>query len=929
MLCILQEAFSLWKHGGKMKRKIHVIPHTHWDKEWYFTVSRSSVYFMKDMQDILNVLETQEAFSYFLLDGQVSLINEYLKWKPEDFKRIKKLVEDERLILGPWYTQSDLMLASGESLLRNLFYGMRDSEQYGKSMKVAYVPDSFGQAGNMPQIYRDFDLNSTVFWRGVSDEMVEKINFTWIGDDGSSVFATQLPNGYYTAFNIPEEKEASKIFWEEVCIPSEAKRSATKNVYIANGFDQAPIRQNLPELIQRRNLEDSENEYCISTIENYIRDTLTDLKKDQVALETVHGELLSAKHMRVHKTIYSSRADLKKLNTEVQNYMTHILEPMMALSYSMGNEYPVKTIEEVWKLLLDNAAHDSMGSCICDSANEDVYMRYKRAKEIAAALVELHCRMIAQQVQGANHEVYTLTLFNTATHMYHGTVHVHTYIPKDNFLLKDDEDQIIPYTILHKKDVSEYVKEQCIQMNPSQEVMMPDTIYEADLEVYIEKIPAFGYLQLTLSFEASSKQELTPSNCLENEFYQIYINENGSLNILDKSNHHMYYNQAVITDSGEDGDSFNYSPPRNDYVVSSMDAKAEYEIQSSQVIDRAMIRYTLSVPYNLEERAEGLCTQELPIELEVTLKKGRKVIEFSVTIDNKVLSHKMCIHFDTAIKSTFNYADQQFGTIQRPNQYEQEIKSYQECLQTSPQKNATNVINWDNDPNVWQEPMIPIEPLQSFVSLNDGKRGVAVFPQAVREYEITGTEDDTISITLFRTYGVMGRENLLYRPGRSSGERTMTTPDAQLLKKMSFTLGLYYYDTDFNEANIASHARDFNTPIISYGYGGFLNGRILFAQEQVDGMLPSSSSLLESHGGLTLSTIKKWEYGDGLIIRFFNGAYQKELNERICFHLPLKEAYVVNAREEKQYQLPIKDDCIELEAITHCKYVSILVQLEK
>ena len=40
-----------------MKRKIHVVPHSHWDREWYFTTSRSKVYLMKDLGDVLDTLE--------------------------------------------------------------------------------------------------------------------------------------------------------------------------------------------------------------------------------------------------------------------------------------------------------------------------------------------------------------------------------------------------------------------------------------------------------------------------------------------------------------------------------------------------------------------------------------------------------------------------------------------------------------------------------------------------------------------------------------------------------------------------------------------------------------------------------------------------------------------------------------------------------
>lgn len=60
--------------------------------------------------------------------------------------------------------------------------------------------------------------------------------------------------------------------------------------------------------------------------------------------------------------------------------MTHVLEPLMTMSYSLGNEYPHGPMETIWKLLFENAAHDSICSCISD---------------IADALVELHTRLIA------------------------------------------------------------------------------------------------------------------------------------------------------------------------------------------------------------------------------------------------------------------------------------------------------------------------------------------------------------------------------------------------------------------------------------------------------------------------------------------------------------------------------------------------------
>ena len=56
-------------------KKVHVVPHTHWDREWYFTTSRSKVYLMKDFADVLNTLEKDRQFK-FMLDAQASLLDD-------------------------------------------------------------------------------------------------------------------------------------------------------------------------------------------------------------------------------------------------------------------------------------------------------------------------------------------------------------------------------------------------------------------------------------------------------------------------------------------------------------------------------------------------------------------------------------------------------------------------------------------------------------------------------------------------------------------------------------------------------------------------------------------------------------------------------------------------------------------------------------
>lgn len=903
-----------------MKRKVHVVPHSHWDREWYFTTSRSKVYLMKDLKDVLDTLESNPDFKYFMVDAQGSLLDDYIKWMPQDKDRITKLVKEKKLVIGPWYTQTDQLVISGESIVRNMYYGMKRCETFGGYMNVGYVPDSFGQSGNMPQIYKEFGIDDTLFWRGVSDDMVNHTDYNWRGDDGSVVFTTQIPFGYYIGGNIPEDPKQSEEFWQKECFEKAGGRSATKHIYFPNGFDQAPIRTNLPEIIKERNEKDPENEYVISCIEDYIKD----VKSENPELEEVSGELVIAKHMRIHKSIFSSRSDLKVMNTQIQNYVTNVMEPLLTLSYNLGNDYPHEAVGEIWKLLFENAAHDSIGSCISDTANEDVYVRYKQARDIAVNLVELHSRLIATSVK--NDAEMTFTLINTLPQKRNDTVVVKTYIPGGNFAILDEKGNKVDYKVIESRDLTDYVLSQTIKLDPSRKFYVPSKVLEATIAIKTSDVPAFGYVQYTLDTKGNSAKNLEKKNTLENEFYAINVEEDGSLTITDKENNVTYKNQGVLVENGDDGDSFNYSPPRKDLEVFSNKSECSVEVSGSDIYDQAVIKFNMVVPKDLEERAEGKVSVNLPITMTVALRKDSKVIDFNVHVDNKGLSHRLCVLFDSQIVSSFNYADEQFGSIKRPNYYEKEMKLYMASAENKTEKKAgvQELANWANDQSTWQEPPISIEPTQSYVSLTDGKQGIAVIPQGVREYEVL--DDHMIRLTLFRTYGFMGKENLIYRPGRASGERIIETPAAQLLKEMDFAFGFTTYASDINEANVDTLAKAYNTNIEVYTYAEFLNGRLIFSQREIEGTKEARYSLFETENKLVVSAMKKAEDNDGYIIRLFNGKNHENISDTIKFNFDVKEAYYTNLREEKTEDIKVENNTINVKELSHCKFVTICVK---
>ena len=149
-------------------RRIAIVPHTHWDREWYesFQVFRLKLVDMLDA--LLALLESDPAYPYFLLDGQMAVVDDYLEVRPEAEQRLRALAggrPPQRWARGTssWTSSS----SSGETIIRNLQLGIARAAAFGGAMEVGYLPDMFGHIAQMPQILRQAGFEHAVVWRGV------------------------------------------------------------------------------------------------------------------------------------------------------------------------------------------------------------------------------------------------------------------------------------------------------------------------------------------------------------------------------------------------------------------------------------------------------------------------------------------------------------------------------------------------------------------------------------------------------------------------------------------------------------------------------------------------------------------------------------------------------------------------------------------
>ncbi len=381
-----------------MKRKVHVIHHTHWDFEWYFTTNESFVQLAYHLDEVMQALENQQ-IDYYLLDGQMSILDDYLTSFPTQKARLTALVKNGKLAIGPWYTQTDELIVRGESIVRNLNLGMTLAESLGGYMNIGYLPDSFGQSKDMPKIYNGVGIQQAVFWRGVPSDVTTKREFHWQAEDGSSVLAANIKDGYFVGVGLIYSDDAPAL------INTIANGATGDDLVLPVGGDQRYVDFNLRERIglYQQALPDTElKESHYAAFFEAIKDN---------KLPTVTGEFTASTVSKIHRSIYSSRYDHKYLNDKVERRMIYQAEPLMVMAEKCGIPYKKDLLDRIWKLLNKNHAHDSAGGCNSDKTNQIITERFNEADQLSYSLVDYLTRKISEsRLQAVDGE---LVIFNT------------------------------------------------------------------------------------------------------------------------------------------------------------------------------------------------------------------------------------------------------------------------------------------------------------------------------------------------------------------------------------------------------------------------------------------------------------------------------------------------------------------------------------
>ncbi|GHA65842.1 mannosylglycerate hydrolase [Photobacterium aphoticum] len=840
--------------------RVHITPHMHWDREWYFTTEESRILLVNNMEEILARLESDPDYKFYVLDGQTAVLEDYFAIKPENTERVRAQVQAGKLIIGPWYSQTDTMQVSGESIVRNMLYGMRDCLNFGEPMKIGYLPDSFSMSSQLPMIYNGFGIDRAMFWRGCSERHgTDKTEFIWQSNDGSEVIAQVLPLGYAIGKYLPEDEAGLRDRLDKY-FPVLEKPSVTKDILLPNGHDQMPIQNNIFEVMDTLREIYPDREFLMSRYEEVFE--RIEAVRDQ--LDTVKGEFNDGKYMRVHRTISSTRMDIKLIHAEVENKIVNILEPLAAIAWTLGFEYHHGLIEKMWKESMKNHAHDSIGCCCSDKVHAEILSRYILADDMATNLINFYKRKIVDHMP-AREGCDKLALFNLSPYAREDVVNTTITIRAQSFSLFDEHGNPVEYFIQDKREIDPgKVDRQIVHYGNY------DPFMEFDIQIK-HPVPAMGFTTLHIegNRDGAVKAPATTAECMENEYYRITVNANGTLSIFDKETEQTFDQVLRLEDGSDDGDEYDYSPSRQEWLLYSDEFAATTEIIEEGFQSVANIALRMAVPDNLAAR-ETRSNQDgyVDVQCQVVLKAGTRRIEVRMELDNQADDHRLRVLIPTPFTPETVVADNQFGLITRS-------------------VDDSEMTNWEAEG--WKEAPVPVYQLMNFAALENSQAGMAIMSNGLREFEVIASQDgdkkDTLALTLFRGIGVLGKENLLLRPGRPSGIK-IPTPDSQVRGKLVCHFTLFGFAGNHIDANIMAEARDNVTPIVCYNKIPYNAMKLNVGKQD----LPLTYSLLNKDmTGAVLSVLKKAEDENALILRVYNPSETTTLTDGMAFSQPVTE----------------------------------------
>ena len=855
-----------------MKKEYCVISHTHWDREWYFTFEQFRYRLVKLMDNLLEIMEKEPKY-IFHLDAQTIVLEDYLKIKPQNREKLEKYIKEERILVGPWYVQNDFFLTDGEATIRNLMIGTKIAHSFGNCAYTGYIPDQFGNIGQLPQIFNSFGIETCLLGRGYSfyeynDEgkKVKKdipAEFYWDSKDGSRVFSVRFTHWYNNAQRFSEDTDKNVLLIKHI----ENMYNGTDRIpqyLLMNGVDHLEAQENLFDVLPSLNEKLQDGKVFQCSMKEFTDKAQQYINDNNIPMNVHTGELREGADYDMLKGTLSSRVYLKTANFASQNKIENAVEPLyaMAKAYGFKDFCPHDYLEYLWKLLIENHPHDSICGCSVDAVHRNMMDRTARFNEVANELLNDALNTLTSHIShdGLNEEDYIISIWNTCEEERCGVCELELSFPTNEnvtaFDIFDTDGKKVDFETLKKFPTC---------MRTTNPINLPGEI-DCDtylIKLYAGNIPAFGYKAYTLKKkdeECEIKSGAKAANdgaTVENDLYKISVDSFGRVDITDKNSKCTYKDCINLSDTGDKGDLYVYSNIWQDAPIETYDkAPSEILLSSDSELEKSIkIKYVLDLPEKADfrtwRRSEN--TVENTVEIKISLIKGNKWIDIDCTVDNKSSDHRLRFLFDSGFKTDYSTSLVPFDITERDR------------------RDTLKKICSDGT-----------QPNSGLVYIGENGNGVGIMNEGLYEYEHINSDKGSVALTLMRCTGI-----ITVRPDRLRRYSTQTF-DSQCIGIYKMHIGLVFEQGDKDEMihKLVRKSKMFSNGMLPcfqpYSFKKFTGGRpqvqntdiaeLFFRPDKYEDILLEKSGKLfdiESDA-FTISAFKVSEDGKKIILRAYS-----------------------------------------------------------
>lgn len=828
---------------------VFAVPHTHWDREWYFSKATFQMMNVDMMDRLLHILRTQPDYTAFLLDGQMIALEDYLAVCPDRRAEIASHVKTGRLAIGPWYVLPDEYLASGEAHIRNFMEGMRVADGLGGGERIGYLPDSFGHPAQIPQIIRGLGMEEMVFWRGPGPD-IGRAEFRWQSPDGSTVLALNMVHGYSNAACLPTDRAArTKRLDHEI---GKLKALSVLNlVLLMNGSDHIAPDPHLPQWLAEYREDRPGIDIRQAQMTDYVREAHR--RAAVTPLQTVPGELRSGYRAYLLGDTLSTRMPLKQKQRAVEALVESGLEPALAmLARERRLAYPAQKLRYLWKKLLQNLPHDSICGCGIDPVHDEMRVRYRQIDDLGAHLSS-HIAQALSPDTAADEGAYdgAVTVFNHQPFPVQTPVQValrQTLYPlryvdyeQDQVLLELTGDDGVPLPTgidfigsdgtfypgqLHGCALTDTVDSSLDRQPTMNRCLAMDA-------TFVPPLPSLGYAQFgyRLRYDAPPLENAA----LENAYYRVQATPEGTLDVFCKESGRWLRGLNQLADTADTGDEYTLDTLPGDRAITLSPDRTTVTRTPHALVIEGVLTVPLSATRDRKGRTEA--TVDCPVRMAVTLLPGVPRIDIVTEIENLAKDHCIAARFPLGETAAQCFSDSLC------------------CIEAHP-------LVWNASPEAyagWKE--LPNNTFfqKNFACLLGETQGLAVYVRGLPQLAVSrqaGT--DALSLTLLRCVGWLSRPDLRSRDG--NGGWTVETPGAQELGKHAFAYAIRPFAPDKPLAGLYREAEGFAAAPFA----------LQTAPAGAHAALAHASFASVESEAVFCSAFKQAESGEGYVLRLHN-----------------------------------------------------------